>query len=106
MRSTSVNRLRYIALFYSSMAVPCVLATAFCVWMIVREGPALVLPAVLLKAAILGVAWFVRREYGNRTLHYFTNLGLSPRMLWTGAIVIDLTVFATCVTAAIFIFIA
>jgi len=83
--------------------VPGTLATALCVWMVAKQGAVLVLPALLLKIIVLGMAWFVRREYGDRTLPYFTNLGLSPRVLWMGAVAIDLIIFVICVTATILI---
>ncbi|MDR2912074.1 MAG: hypothetical protein LBV38_02060 [Alistipes sp.] len=99
-RSKIGRKTGLILLFYRSFAIPSNLLTGVCAGLIVRQGAALLFPAILLKLATLGIVWFAMRESGNRTLCYFTNRGLSPLTLWTVAIAIDLTFFAVCVTIA------
>jgi hypothetical protein len=68
--------------------------------MLVRTSVA-VLPLLLaFKAAVTGIILWFMREYGSRTLYYYTNRGLSPRELWGWSLAIDATIFFICIAAA------
>jgi hypothetical protein len=59
------------------------------------------LPLLLLfKAGVAALILYVMREYGARRICYFTNLGLSPRVLWSRSMGLDIVIFVICLTAA------
>ena len=92
-----LRKAKLVILFYRPWAFASNLATALCVATLANVG-IMALPFVLLlKAAVGALIWYVTREFGARTRYYFTNLGLTPRALWGWSMVLDMTIFATCV---------
>jgi hypothetical protein len=96
------NKIRLILLFYRSFAFLSNVVTAIAVGLLLKTGEVQLLPGfLLLKIAVLGVIYWTKREYGRKTLYYFTNRGLSPRELWGWSILLDLAIFAICITVSI-----
>jgi hypothetical protein len=61
----------------------------------------MLLPILLIfKGGVAALIWYMMREYGARRIYYFTNLGLSPRLLWIWSMGLDIAIFVICVTAA------
>lgn len=95
------GKIRLILLFYRSYAFLSNLITAVCIWFIIATTVALLPALIFLKAAVLGLIYYIKREYGSRTLYYYTNRGITPKELWSWSLAFDLTIFLICVTAAI-----
>jgi hypothetical protein len=94
------RKTKLILLFYRPWAVASNLATAVCVWFVAKSG-LMMLPLLLLfKAGMSALIWYFVREYGARRIYYFTNLGLSPRTLWSLSMGLDILIFLICVTVA------
>jgi hypothetical protein len=95
------RKTKLILLFYRPWAFASNLATALCVWLVVKTGIMILPPLLLLKAGTAATIWYVMREYGARKIYYFNNLGLTPRALWGWSMALDIAIFIICTTAAV-----
>ncbi len=94
------HKTRLILLFYRSWAFLSNLITAVCAWLVVKTS-ILTLPGILfLKLAILALILYFMHRYGNKTIYYYTNLGVAPKVLWGWSVAFDLIIFSICITAA------
>jgi hypothetical protein len=95
------RRAKLILLFYRQWAFASGLATAICVGFVALTTVGMLPIFLFFKVSIMALIWYVMREWGARRLYYFTNLGLSPRLLWSWSMAIDTTIFIICMAAAV-----
>lgn len=93
--------IRLIALFYRPFALLSNLTTVAAVWLLVKTDVSILPVLVIFKIIIWGMIYWLRTEYGSKTLCYFTNRGITPRALWGWSIFFDLIIFAICAAAVI-----
>lgn len=62
------GKIRLILLFYRSYAFLSNLITAVCIWFIIATTVALLPALIFLKAAVLGLIYYIKREYGSRNI--------------------------------------
>ncbi len=76
---------------------------AVCVWLLATTTIRLLPLLVIFKAAVMGIIYWMMREYAGRTLCYYTNRGLSPRELWGWSVALDSAIFIVCVAITVII---
>jgi hypothetical protein len=86
-------------LFYRRWAFLSNLITALCVLTLLNTALAAMPFLLIFKAAVAGVIYWFVREYGSRTLYYYTNRGVSPRELWGWSMALDWIIFLVCMAA-------
>ncbi len=95
------RKAKLILLFYRSWAFASNIVTAVAVGFVAMTS-IVVLPFFLIfKATVQALIWYMMREYGARRIYYFTNLGVSPRSLWSWSMALDTLIFIICTVAAV-----
>lgn len=96
-----LRQAKLILLFYRSWAFASNLATAAST-VFLAMTTIMALPFFLFfKAAVSLLICYMMREYGARRIYYFTNLGLTPRTLWTWSMALDILIFIICAAGAV-----
>lgn len=88
-----MRKIRSILDFYQSFAFTSVLITAVCVFFTCKFGIEAFAPLFWFKIAALGLIYYIVNTYKSDELYYFKNLGLTKRVLWVSALLIDLGLF-------------
>ena len=99
-RKTNSREVRTVLLFYGRWAFLSNLTTALCVYLILSVGVGVLSLLLAFKVAVAGLIWWFQREYGARTLYYYTNRGLTPRQLWGWSMALDGVIFFICIALA------
>jgi hypothetical protein len=79
--------------FYKNFIFLSLLITLICAFLL-WEYRFVIFPILFwIKVATLGISYIFINSYKKNEYYYYSNLGLSRSLLWSGSIVFDLSVF-------------
>lgn len=79
--------------FYQSFSYTSILITIVCVFFTCKFGIGAFAPLFWFKITTLGLIYYIIKTYKSDEFYYYKNLGLTKRILWISAMLIDLGLF-------------
>jgi len=79
--------------FYQSFAFTSIFISAICMFFTSKYGIGAFSTLFWFKIATLGLIYYIVNTYKSDELYYYKNLGLTKRVLWVSALLIDLGLF-------------
>jgi len=87
------KKIKSIISFYKSFALAGICITALCLAILDTNGRSTLTALIWFKSLTLTIIFCHINSYKKKEFYYYKNIGFSKRILWTGAIILDLSLF-------------